>query len=37
MYEENGLWLVENVETNEVVYACGTEEKLATSYAVIDK
>lgn len=27
MYEENGLWLVANAETNEVLYACNTEEE----------
>ena len=27
MYLENGLWLVANAETNEVVYACNTEEE----------
>ena len=26
-YEENGLWLVANAETNEVLYACSTEEE----------
>ena len=27
MYEEKGLWFVANAETNEVVYACNTEEE----------
>ena len=27
MYEENGLWLVANAETNEILYACNTEEE----------
>ena len=27
MYEENGLWFVANAQTNEVLYACNTEEE----------
>ena len=27
MYEEKGLWFVANAETNEVLYACNTEEE----------